>query len=142
MYRSNLHDWLSVLLRKSIKGPSFYYIARIYFHYFGLYVCTYDNYFKYTRTKKKRRVAYKDSFKGYNVLLHYILKTNFIGYSLFYFRPSNSEQDISPTDFHYSRPCNKIIMLHILCTRRFFFVLVYMNWPKVLTQLAKSDSIF
>ena len=28
----------------------------------------------YTRTKKKHRVTYKDSFKGYNVILHYILK--------------------------------------------------------------------
>ena len=26
---------------------------------------------KYTRTKKKRRVAYKDSYKGYNVILRY-----------------------------------------------------------------------
>ena len=26
-----------------------------------------------TRTKKKRRVTYKDSFEGYNVILQYIL---------------------------------------------------------------------
>ena len=26
-----------------------------------------------TRTKKERRVTYKDSFKGYNAILHYIL---------------------------------------------------------------------
>ena len=74
--------------------------------------------------KKKRRVTYKDSFKEYNVLLHYILKTIFIGYTASHFRPSNSEQDINPTGFHYSRPSNKIIMLHILCTRHFFFILV------------------
>ena len=28
---------------------------------------------KYTRTKKKRRVTYKDSSKGYNVMLQVIL---------------------------------------------------------------------
>ena len=78
----------------------------------------------YTKTKKKRRVTYKDSFKGYHVILHYILKTIFIGLQAFLFRPRNSEQDINLTDFHYSRPSNKISMLHILRTRRFFFVLV------------------
>ena len=66
----------------------------------------------------------KDSFKGYNAELHYILKTITTGYPAFQFRPSNSEHDINLTDFHYSRPSNEIIMLHILCTRRFFFVLV------------------
>ena len=45
---------------------------------------------------------------------------------MFHFRPSNSEQDINLTDFHYSRPSHKTTMLHILCTRHFFFVLVYM----------------
>ena len=62
--------------------------------------------------------------KGYNVILHYILKTIFIGYQAFQFQPSNRRQDISLIDFHYSTPSNKITMLHILCTRRFFFVLV------------------
>ena len=52
----------------------------------------------------------------YHILLHYILKTFFIGYPAFLFCPSNSEQDINLTDLHYSRPSNKIIMLHILRT--------------------------
>ena len=34
---------------------------------------------KYTRMKKKCRVTYKDSFKGYNVILPYILKPIIIG---------------------------------------------------------------
>ena len=79
----------------------------------------------YTRTKKKSRVTYKDSFKGYNVILHYILKIIFIGYPAFHFRPSINEQDINLTDFHYSRASDQIIMLHILCIRRLFFVQVY-----------------
>ena len=33
----------------------------------------------------------------------------------------------SLTNFHYSRPSNKIYMLRILCTLRFFFVLVYIG---------------
>ena len=28
----------------------------------------------YTKTKKKHKVTYKDGFKGYNIILHYILK--------------------------------------------------------------------
>ena len=80
---------------------------------------------KYTRTKKKRRVTYKDIFNRYNVILRYILNTIFIDYPAFHFRPSNSEQDINLTDLHYSRPSNEIIMWHILCTRLFFFVLTY-----------------
>ena len=51
----------------------------------------------------------------------------YIGYPTFHFRPSNSEQDINLTDFHYSRPSNKISMLHISGTRRFFYVLVIFN---------------
>ena len=81
----------------------------------------------YTRKKKKRRVTYKDSFKWYHVILHCILKTIFIGYPAFHFRPSNSAQDINLTIFHYFRPINEISMLHILCTRRFFFVSVYIT---------------
>ena len=80
----------------------------------------------YPRTKKQ---TYKDSFKGYNVILHYILKTIFIhiGYPAFHFRPINSEQDINLTDFHYSlgQATENKNMLHILFTRRFFFFLVY-----------------
>ena len=67
----------------------------------------------YTRTKKKRRVTYKDSFKGYNIILHYILKAIFIGYPVFHFRPSNSNQDINQADFHYSRPSNKISIFYV-----------------------------
>ena len=33
-----------------------------------------DVLFAVTRTKKKRRVTYKDSFVSYTVILHYILK--------------------------------------------------------------------
>ena len=49
-----------------------------------------------------------------------------IGYLAFHFRPSNREQDINLNDFHYSRPSNEIIRMHILCTHRFLFVLVYL----------------
>ena len=80
----------------------------------------------YTKTKKKRRVNYKNSFKRYNVKLHHIHETISIGYLAFHFRPSNREQDINLNDFHYSRPSNKIIRMHILCTHRFLFVLVYL----------------
>ena len=78
----------------------------------------------HTRMKKKRQVTYIYSFNGYNVILHYSLKTIFTGYPAFHFRPNNSKQDINLTDFHYSRPSNEIIMLHILYTLCFFFVLV------------------
>ena len=77
-----------------------------------------------SRTKKKRNVTYEDSFKGFYVILHYIIKTICIRYPAFHFRPSNSKQDTNLTDFHCSRPSNKIVMLHILCTRCFFVVLV------------------
>ena len=55
------------------------------------------------------------------IILHYILKT--IGYPTFHFRPSKSKQDINMTDFHYSRPDNEIIILHISCARLFVFCL-------------------
>ena len=35
--------------------------------------CLYSALYKYTRTKKKRRVTYNSSFKGCNVILHDIL---------------------------------------------------------------------
>ena len=47
-----------------------------------------DVLFAAPRSKKKHWVTYKDSFKGYSVILHYILKTIFIGYPAFFFRPS------------------------------------------------------
>ena len=61
----------------------------------------------------KRKVIYEDSFKGYNVLLTYYIFFLCVKY-------------------HRSGPIFIILagqvikyMLHVLCTWRFFFVLVY-----------------
>ena len=39
-----------------------------------IYLCMEHILSKHTGTKKKRRVTYNDSFKGYDVVLHYILQ--------------------------------------------------------------------
>ena len=41
-----------------------------------------DVLFAVTRSKVKHQVTYKDIFKGYNVILHDIRKTIFLGYPL------------------------------------------------------------
>ena len=70
--------------------------------------------------KKKRRVSYKDTLKGYNVILHYYIHILYKISSLWN-QLVKFQSIFSQTGFHHSRPSNKIYMLHILCTQRFFF---------------------
>ena len=54
------------------------------------------------RTKKKRRVTYEDSFKGYNVIIHYYIY--FLYKILSLWNHLVKFQSIcNVTDFHYSR---------------------------------------
>ena len=53
-----------------------------------------------TRTKKKSRVTYEDSFKGYNVIIR--------DYIYFLHEISSFQSSFNPTDFHYSRSSNEI----------------------------------
>ena len=73
------------------------------------------------RKRNSIKVTHKYSFKGYNYIKSISFKTILIGNPAFLFRPSNSEQDINLTDFHYSGPSSKIIMLHILCNPALLF---------------------
>ena len=79
----------------------------------------------YTRTKKKCRVSFTDSFKVFNVMLHSfflflhnlssllnkLTKFHLI-FSDNYEKTYHSEQDINLTDIHYSRPSNNIGIKH------------------------------
>ena len=75
-------------------------------------------------TKKTLRVTYKDNFKGQNLIVYYYINVLY-KISSVWNQLVKLQSIFNQTDFHYSRPSNKIYMLHILCTRLFFFVLVY-----------------
>ena len=99
-YWSHLHEYANILGRKETPG---------------------------TRTKKKRRITYKDSFQGCNVILHYhihFLSKN----SSFLNHLVKFQSMFNLTDFHYSRPSNEYYVLHILCIQRFFFALVILHF--------------
>ena len=65
----------------------------------------------YPRTKKKRRVTYEDSYKGYNVIINYCIY--FLNKISSLWNHSLRFQSISNlTDFLYSRPSNKIYVAY------------------------------
>ena len=66
-----------------------------------------------TMTKKTLRVTYKDNFKGQNLIVYYYINVLY-KISSVWNQLVKFQSIFNQTDFHYSRPSNKIYVAYFM----------------------------